>query len=172
LVTGEVAVSVLAYMSYNVDNIAHRVERDGLESEELIRIPLTVCVGKKHRLYNADYLTAQELRGETAVVSYAKTLPWHTVFRLTEPKRILRVSAANARRELVRRGLAYYLCFMPTKEERERSDRRFIPLEDIHYRMTVVTNPKRPMEPEVVRFLELLKEQIAIDYPDLLENNG
>ncbi|MBQ3251892.1 MAG: LysR family transcriptional regulator [Oscillospiraceae bacterium] len=167
LVTGEIAVSILAYMSYNVDNIEHRIKRDGLESEDLIRIPLAVCLGKKHRLYNAQHLTAQDLRGETAMVSYSKSLPWHTVFRLTEPKRILRVSSPNARRELARRGLAYYVCFMPPKAERERSDRRFIPLEDIHYRVTAVTNPQRAKEPEVVRFLELLKEQIAIDYPDL-----
>ena len=101
------------------------------------------------------------------MVSYSKSLPWHIVFRLTEPKRILRVSSSNARRELARRGLAYYVCFMPPKAVRERSDRRFIPLEDIHYRVTAVTNPQRAKEPEVVRFLELLKEQIAIDYPDL-----
>ena len=167
LVTGEVDLSVLAFMSYNVDNVEHRIKRDGLEKEELARIPLAVCLGKKHRLYTAEHLTAKDLHGETAVVSNAKNMPWHTVFRLTEPKRLLRVSASNARRELVRRGLAYYVCFMPPKAERERSDRRFIPLEDIHYRVTAVTNPRRPEEPEVTRFLQLLKQQIAIDYPDL-----
>lgn len=166
LVTGEVDLSVLAFMSYNVDNVENRIKRDALEKEELARIPLAVCLGKSHRLYNAKHLTAKDLQGETAVVSYSKSLPWHTVFRLTEPKRILRVSAANARRELVRRGLAYYVCFMPPKEERERSDRRFIPLEDIHYRVTAVTNPRQPKEPEVVRFLQLLKQQLAEDYPE------
>lgn len=166
LVTGEVAVSVLTYMSYNCDNIERRIKRDGLEGEELARIPLAVCLGKKHRLYNARHLTAQDLQGETVVAAYSKVMPWGTVYRLTEPKRILRVSGANARRELVRRGLAYYVCFMPPKEERERSDRRYIPLEDIHYRMTVVTNPNRTKEPEVERFLQLLKQQIAQDYPE------
>ena len=167
LVTGEVAVSVLTYMSYNSDNIEHRVKREGLESEDIAQIPLAVCLGKKHRLYNAEHLTAQDLQGETVVASYSKVMPWGMIYRLTEPKRILRVSSSNARRELVRRGLAYYVCIMPPKEARERSDRRFIPLEDIHYRMTVVTNPQRAKEPEVVRFLEILKQQIAEDYPDV-----
>lgn len=166
LVTGEVALSILTYISYNADNIAHRIQRDGLEAEELTRIPLAVCLGEKHRLYNARHLTAQDLKGETVVASYSKTMPCSTVYRLTEPKRILRASSANARRELVRRGLAYYVCFMPSKSERERSDRRFIPLEDIHYRMTALTCPQRPKEPEVERFLQLLKQQIAQDYPE------
>ena len=166
LVTGEAAVSVLTYMSYNSDNIQQRIKRDGLEGEELARIPLAVCLGKKHRLYNAEHLTAQDLQGETVVASYSKAMPWGMVYRLTEPKRILRVSGSNARRELVRRGLAYYVCILPPKAERERSDRRFIPLEDIHYRMTAVTNPQRPKEPEIERFLQLLKRQIAEDSPE------
>lgn len=165
LVTGEVDLSVLAYMSYNVDNVEHRIKRDGLEGEELARIPLAVCLGKNHRLCNAKHLTAQDLQGETVVASYTKVMPWGMVYRLTEPKRILRVSGANARRELVRRGLAYYVCFLPPKAARENSDRRFIPLEDIHYRVTAVTNPQRAKEPEVERFLQLLKQQIAEDYP-------
>jgi DNA-binding transcriptional LysR family regulator len=167
LVTGEVALSVLAFMSYNVDNIEHRIKRDGLEGEELARIPLAVCLGKNHRLAGAKHLEAQDLQGETVVASYSKVLPWGMVYRLTEPKRILRVSGSNARRELVRRGLAYYVCFMPSKAERENSDRRFIPLEDIHYRVMAVTNPQRAKEPEVIRFLEILKQQLAEDYPDL-----
>ena len=167
LVTGEVALSVLAFMSYNVDNIEHRIRRDGLEGEELARIPLSVCLGKNHRLYSAEHLTAQDLQGETVVASYSKVMPWGMIYRLTEPKRILRVSGTNARRELVRRGLAYYVCFQPPKSSRENSDRRFIPLEDIHYRVMAVTNPQRPKEPEVVRYLEILKQQLAEDYPDL-----
>lgn len=166
LVTGEVALSVLAFMSYNVDNVENRIKRDGLEKEELARIPLAVCLGKSHRLYNAKHLTAQDLRGETAVASYSKVMPWGMVYRLTEPKRILRVSAPNARRELVRRGLAYYVCFYPPKAARENSDRRFIPLEDIHYRVTAVTNPQRAKEPEVKRFLEILRAQLKEDYPE------
>ena len=166
LVTGEVALSVLHFMSYNVDNIEHRIKRDGLKGEELTRIPLAVCLGKKHRLYNAAHITAQDLLGETVVASYSKAMPWGMVYRLTEPKRILRVSGVHARRELARRGLAYYVCIMPPKRERENSDRRFIPLEDLHYRVMAVTDPRRPMEPEAKRFLELLKEQIAIDYPE------
>ena len=166
LVTGEVALSVLAFMSYNVDNIEHRLKRDGLKGEELARIPLTVCLGKNHPLYNAQYLTAQDLQGHTVVANYSKVLPWGMVYRLTEPKRILRVSGANARRELVRRGLAYYVCFQPPKTSREMSDRRFIPLEDIHYRVMAVTNPQHPVEPEVTRFLQILKAQLAEDYPE------
>lgn len=166
LVTGEVNLSVLTFMSYNVDNIAHRVKRDGLEGEELARIPLAVCLGKKHRLCDAEHLTAQDLQGETVVASYSKAMPWGTVYRLTEPKRILRVSSPNARRELVRRGLAYCVCIMPPKKTREASDRRFIPLEDIHYRVMAVTNPRRPVEPEVRRYLQILKQQIKEDYPE------
>ena len=167
LVTGEVALSVLAFMSYNVENIEHRLNRDGLEGEELARIPLTVCLGKDHPLYNAKHLTTQDLQGHTVVATYSKVLPWNMIYRLTEPKRILRVSGTNARRELVRKGLAYYVCFQPPKTSVENSDRRFIPLEDIHYRVMAVTNPQRPKEPEVVRFLEILKQQIAEDYPDV-----
>lgn len=166
LVTGELALSVLTYMSYNSDNVQHRINRDRLEGEELAQIPLAVCLGKNHRLYNARHLTAQDLQGETVVAAYSKVMPWGMVYRLTEPKRILRVSSANARREMVRRGLAYYVCIMPPKKAREEDDRRFIPLEDIHYRMTAVTNPQRPKEPEVKRFLQILKQQIAEDYPE------
>lgn len=168
LVSGELSVSVLTYMNYNSDNIDARVKRDGLHSEELARIPLAVCLGKKHPLYNAQHLTTQDLRGEVAVVANFRSM----VHRFIEGERMLRVSSANARRELVRRGLAYYVCFMPPKSARERSDRRFIPLEDFYYRVTVVTNPRQPLEPEVKRYLELLKEQLTIDYPDLLKNNG
>ena len=166
LVTGEVALSVLAYMSYNSENIDNRLKRDGLKGEELARIPLAVCLGKNHRLYNAKHLTAQDLQGETVVAAYSKVMPWGMIYRLTEPKRIMRVSSANARRELVRRGLAYYVCMMPPKDAQARSDRKYIPLEDIHYRMTAVTNPQRPVEPEVTRFLEILKQQIQEDYPE------
>ena len=166
LVTGEVALSVLSFMSYNVDNIEHRVLRDGLQAEELARIPLVVCLGKNHPLYHAERLTTQDLQGHTVVATYSKVLPWSKIYRLTEPKRILRVSGINARRQLAQRGLAYYVCFLPPKDEREQDDRRFIPLEDIHYRVTAVTNPHRPLEPEAKRFLEILKQQLAEDYPE------
>lgn len=166
LVTGEVSLSVLAFMSYSADNVENRIKRDGLVGEELARIPLTVCLGKGHRLYNATRLTAQDLRGETVVANYSKVMPWGMVYRLTEPNRILRVSGVNARRELARRGLAYYVCFQPPKGSVENSDRRFVPLEDIHYRVMAVTNPQRPKEPEVERFLQILKQQLAEDYPE------
>ena len=166
LLTGEVALSVLAFMSYNVDNIEQRLKRDGLKGEELARIPLVVCLGKTHPLYNAQHLTTQDLQGYTVTANYSKVLPWSMIYRLTEPKRILRVSGINARRELARRGLAYYVCFQPPKTSLENSDRRFVPLEDIHYRVMAVTNPQRPVEPEVTRFLEILKQQLREDYPE------
>lgn len=164
--TGEVALSVLMFLNHSAEHGERRIKRENLEGRELARIPLAVCLGKDHRLANARKLTTKDLRGEVVVANYTKGVPTGSVYRMCEPKRILRVSGANAWRELARRGQACYFCVLPPKDNRQLDDRRFIPLEDACYRMYAVTNPRRPMEPEVKRFLHLLEAQLKADYPE------
>ena len=42
---------------------------------------------------------------------------------------------------------------------------RYIPIENLHYVLYIVTNPKYPLCAEALRFIELLKEELNKAYP-------
>ena len=61
-------------------------------------------------------------------------------------------------------GQAFQIQHMPGESFQEEG-LRYIPIEGLNYVVYMVTNPKFPLCPEALRFIELLKEEIKKAYP-------
>ena len=60
-------------------------------------------------------------------------------------------------------GYAYILRRLPSRAEREQSEMRYIPIEGLSHTIFAVTNPIYKASPEIERYMELLKEEIATE---------
>ena len=78
-----------------------------------------------------------------------------------DPRRVIGTTHADARKELIHRGLGYTLTYMRSAQERAATDLRYVPVPGLTYTFYVFYDPLQPMIPEVARFLELLRENVA-----------
>jgi hypothetical protein len=76
----------------------------------------------------------------------------------------LLVQGYSARQLVLDAGQAFQLQHLPAPLF-QREGLRYIPIENLNYVFYMVTNPKFPLCPEALRFIELLKEEIKKAYP-------
>ena len=55
---------------------------------------------------------------------------------------------------------------MPPREIREADELHYIPLTGVNYHLLAITNPQFPKPPEIDRFLQLLRLELEIAYPE------
>ena len=82
------------------------------------------------------------------------------IIRLT-PEKTVSVKSSHARNLLVARGLAYFIGVGAPKTVAEGYGLRSIPLQNVAYTLTVVTNPRRQTPKEVDAYIRLLKKWLA-----------
>ncbi len=75
------------------------------------------------------------------------------------PEQTVSVKSAYTRDLLVAKGLAFTIGAGAPKAVAEAYKFRTIPLENIFYAITVVTNPLRPVRPEVETYISLIHKQ-------------
>lgn len=143
------------------------IAKHGLKSELLATLPGCIRIGKGHRLYDAETVTVEDLSDDlfldTPNSSVSNALLTSGILRLKQNHRISSMHH-KIRKDLIQKGLAYevnyYLPGQPNPEFRE------IPINNLSYKMAIVTNPMRPPIPELERFKELLKEELeAVGVP-------
>ena len=162
-------LSLRMLMDFSFGYWEKRIKDDGLHRELLKTIPAAVRVGKGHRLYHAESVLPHELKNDRLVDNPMAPNTHSSLFNgtvYTDPERILYASAGGAQKELVRRGLAYNICSMPPRELQEDDDLRYIPLSGVNYHLLAITNPQFPTPPEIDRFLQLLRLELEIAYPE------
>lgn len=165
LVNGDLALGIMMFLDHPHANGERRLKREGLKWERLKQIPVSICVGKGHPLYDAQTIDFRQTRDHTLIIPNAKAATRGYLYRqlCADAEKIVRVSTLNARREMVIRGLGYSVEALPPAD-RQDAQLRYIPIEGIYYNMVAAGNPQMPVQPEAVRFLEILKEQLKEDY--------
>ena len=141
------------------------IEQEGLYYEELTTIPAAVSIGPKHPLYHKEIIQMEDLRpyplldASKSGVCNARIL---SAFIPVDKANLIIARGFTARKTIIEEGLAYKLSHMPTKKE-QIPGFRYIPVEGLSYTFYYITNPKHPRTPELERFIELVKEEIAAE---------
>ena len=165
----EVDLSLLMIRHYVFGSWEKRLKKGGLDYRLIRTIPVAVQVGPNHRLAEKERISPPDLRNEVFVDDPHKPNSQNALFNstiYTDPEKIIYACDHNTRSMIVGRGIGYSLCSMPSKKIRENTENRFIPLEGLNYYLLAVTNPQYPTPPEALRFLELLENALAADFPE------
>jgi hypothetical protein len=139
------------------------IAEQGLCYEEFCRMPAVIAIGPKHPLYSQPEINVQALRNYRMVdanehgVSRARVLD---AYLPVKRDKIIYANGREARNQLIKEGLAYAIMTMPGKTD-YIEDFRYIPIEGLSYTFYGITNPSFPRTPELERYLEILKEEIA-----------
>ena len=164
LLAGRMDVAVAMFTNAAVRRQEENLKKKGFYYEKLLTLPAAVCIGPGHRLYDVPDFPMEELRNDRFI-----ELPFRTVSRQNglsehlpvDPRRVIGTTHADARKELIHRGLGYTLTYMRSAQERAATDLRYVPVPGLTYTFYVFYDPLQPMTPEIARFLELLKAGTA-----------
>lgn len=164
LLSCELDVAISFTLSPYNHLIEERYARKKLHCQKLTVIPVAVCIGPGHRLYHKAEVTPQDLSNEKllempgtpklktgALTAY---LPLH-------PENVVIACNASLRNTLLREGYVYAIGHLPSQEERANSDLRYIPIQGLYYSVFIATDPTRPPSENILRYIELLKEEIS-----------
>lgn len=164
------AVISARFENYN-EIINESMLRRKLAWQELRQIPVSIVIGPGHRLYDKKDLTPRDFDGdvllETPGMNLHKCKFLNDHVRLDASHAIV-TNDSGMKNELLEQGLGFSIQRTPGPERIERYGLRCIPLPGVFQRLLVVTNPMRPLRPEVERFIQLLEEELAV-YSDPVE---
>jgi len=137
------------------------IAKNGLHAELLATLPGCIRLGKGHRLFDAPDVTIADLQNDllldTPNASVSEALLTAGILRI-QPNHRISSMHHGVRKQLLLEGLAYEInYYLPNQPE---PDYRYIPLEELQYKMIAVTNPLRPEIPELERFWELLRQEL------------
>lgn len=140
------------------------IEKRGLSMTVRKSIPAVLRIGPGHRLYDVPDLRAEDFKGELIIDTPNATMVKSSMmqpFVGSDPDRVLLEANQTMRYRMVTEGLGYMVgCKFPEHINREYGFRS-IPLEGLNYHLVSITNPSRPLRPEVPRYLELLDDELA-----------
>ena len=152
------------FSSYNPPTRMEVIKENELTHEVLATIPACACIGKGHPLFDKPVIQMDELRNTRILVSNKNTISSILPAYLPVKKsNALVAQGYGVRQRILEAGQAFQLRHMPGPEFRNK-DMRYIPIEKLHYVVYMVTNPKNPLCPEALRFVELLKEELKKAY--------
>lgn len=161
-----------AVISARFENYSEVVEegmlRRKLAWRELRQIPVSIVIGKGHPLYEKKDLTPKDFDGdvllETPGMNLRKCVFLNEHVRW-DPTRAIVTNDSGMKNELLQQGVGFSIQRTPGPDRLARYNLRCIPLPGVFQQLRVVTNPMRPLRPEVERFIQLLEEELE-NYTD------
>jgi len=157
----ELDMSLCFVFAPRIRQLEARLRAKGLQWQELTKFPAAIQLGPGHRLYHAEHVEVAMLEEDWLIDTASKSMansPYFNTMIQVSPDRVLTVSNPQLRAQLLREGLGY--CIGPAAPHTP-DDLRRIPLENVQLKLLALFNPLRPMRPEVQRYLELLREELA-----------
>lgn len=142
-------------------NLERRLRAKGLQWQILAEFPAAIILGPGHPLYHAEHVELSMLEGDVLIDTTNKSMalsPYLNSIITVSQDRVLAVADPLLRAQLMHEGFGF--CVNPITPHTP-DDLRRIPLENIRFKLLAIYNPIRPMRPEVVRYLELLQEELA-----------
>lgn len=167
MVTHEIELSLSSSISFSIGAWEKKLRKGGLHRQMLKTVPAVIQVGPGHRLYGAEKITPYDLRDDHFIDNPHNSLARNQAFSSNiylDPSKILYIAKAGIRREALMRGLGFDIGVLPPKGA--VSPIRSIPLEGCFFHFSAVTNTQTPAQPEIMRLLQLAKENLDEAYPD------
>jgi len=159
----ELDAVVTAQFESRTDMINEKLISRNLEWKELQQIPVSIVIGKGHRLYGKKDITPRDFEGDTLLETPSMALGRCAVLQnqlRLDSERAIVTNHSAMKKEMLRRGLGFCIQKQPTEESIRQHELQCIPLEGVFQRLIVATNPMRPQRPELQRFIELLEEEV------------
>ena len=153
------------FSSYNPPTRMEIIKDNDLTHEILATIPAAACIGKEHPLFDNPVIRMEDLRDTKILVSAKNHIS--TILPAYLPARksnALVIQGHGIQQMILDAGQAFRIQHMPGPQF-QQSGRRYIPIENLHYVFYMATNPKYPLCPEALRYIELLKEELKKAYP-------
>ena len=158
----ELDLSLCFVFSSRLHNLESRLRAKGLQWQVLAEFPAAIVLGPKHPLYAEPTVELSMLENDwlidTANRSMANSPLLNSIITVV-PDRVLAIANPDLRNQLLREGLGY--CVNAVTPHTPDELRR-IPLENHQFKLLAMYNPIRPLRTEVERFLELLRQELAV----------
>lgn len=140
------------------------LQKGGLETRTLATFPGAIRISKAHPLFQKENLTPADFECEMFLDTTGSTVS-RALFSAgvthIKPNHNIISSQHHVRRDLLQEGLVYDIVFFyPGYRRPEDAAYRYIPISNLSYKLIAMTNPLRPISPEVSRFLELVEEEL------------
>lgn len=133
----------------------------GLSWQSIATLPVVIQIGPAHPLYQKEHIEIEELRDYLLVDSIEDPLVHNEYLKgiiQLRPEKTVSVKSSHTKNLLIAKGLAYSIGVDAPKAVAESLQFRNIPLKDVSYNLTVVTNPLRQSDPEVETYIRLIKK--------------
>ena len=153
----EVELCLLPVLQSSARECCRLLEEKGMSVQTIGAIPAVIQIAPAHHLYRKSDLTARDFENEVIIDRgvLAKSFAIKPYLNVDYGNAIL-VDNPYLRRYLLDRGRGYVISYPSVVS----SWMREIPA-GFEYKLIAATNPQRPVQPEVLRFLELVEEELA-----------
>lgn len=167
LVEHEIELCLSSSISYSLGAWEKQLRKGGLHRQVLKKVPAVIQVGPGHRLYDAKAISPYDLRNEVFIddphTSLARSYSFSSNLYV-DPDRALYIASPGIRKQAMLMGLGFTVGVLPPLGH--NSPARSIPLEGCYFIFGAVTNTQAPTQPEIMRLLQLAKENLDEAYPD------
>ena len=156
-----------SYWYYGIGSWEKKLRKGGLHRHILKTVPAVVQVGPGHRLYDAEVIRPYDLRDEYYIDDPHNAQGASQAFGgnvFIDPNRVFYLARPGIRREAIVLGLGYRIGVMPPKGT--EFPYRNIPLEGASFYFSAVTSSQTPTQPEIMRLLQLAKQNLDEAYPE------
>lgn len=136
----------------------------GLSFQLCGALPAAVYIGSGHPLYHKPDLQLSDLEQDCLIDTPKALLAKSGMIRRKlgfSPARTMLASESRTRWDLVAAGHGFYFGAQLPNDQIGPHTLRCIPVPGFRYHLAAITNPVRPLAPEVQRYLELLNDKIA-----------
>jgi len=162
----ELDVAILSPFTRDCQQIQEQLTAKALHCKKLARIPLMICIGKGHRLYDKPDLCVADFADETLLDTPSFAFSRQSWIQDYIPLNTSTLAVSDHFAvDAVAQGIGYSIRRLPTKRLRERQGLRCIPVDGLTVDLLCVTNPAHTLPPEAHRFLTLLDEAM-VNYRD------
>lgn len=164
LISCELDMAIFFVVSTAREQKEKAFEKYGLDYEILTTIPIAVCIGPGHPLYAEECVDIKDLGNTPLLDAPDRSVSGTGAFQghlSVHPSKSIIASGHKARRGILNKGLAYTITHMRSQKDQAETGLRYIPLNNMNYIIYSVMDKSRPNAPEVYRYLELLKEEVA-----------
>lgn len=162
----EIDAALFAPFTRDQQALAEQLDSKGLHWKALRQIPIVICIGPAHRLYEKPDLTPEDFEGEVLIdtpsLAFSR-ISWIQDYVKFDPHRV--ISCDNYPSELLYKGIGFSIRRSPAARVIEYYKLRCIPLKGLTQELICATDPSRPLAPEAQRFLDILDEELA-DFQD------
>lgn len=164
LVRGDIDLAINLSFSQYDDQIMAEARKMKLSCEKLTSIPACIYIGKKHRLYHKEDLKPADFTNEYLLDAAGRPVSRTGLLMAyvpINPERVLECNNLHLSQQLREEGHVYSITHARSKTQPGWQDMRRIPIPGLRYSLFAFWDSVRAPSVELLRYIELLKEEIA-----------